>query len=95
MNFSCKRRKRRSSPTSESFGDKYVLGEPFGFGHMSEVYVAIQAGIGRNVALRKATAQRTRNQPLGCANDSSVKRRLQARWIIPTPSQSSKRSHER
>lgn len=34
------------------FGDKYVLGEPLGFGHMSEVYVAIQAGIGRNVALK-------------------------------------------
>lgn len=34
------------------FGDKYVLGEPLGFGHMSEVYVATQAGIGRKVALK-------------------------------------------
>lgn len=34
------------------FGGKYVLGEPLGFGHMSEVYVATQASIGRRVALK-------------------------------------------
>ncbi|HNI58407.1 MAG TPA: protein kinase [Pseudomonadota bacterium] len=34
------------------FGGKYVLGEPLGYGHMSEVYVATQAGIGRRVALK-------------------------------------------
>ena len=34
------------------FGGKYVLGEPLGYGHMSEVYIAIQAGIGRKVALK-------------------------------------------
>ena len=34
------------------FGGKYVLGEPLGYGHMSEVYIATQAGIGRKVALK-------------------------------------------
>jgi len=34
------------------FGGKYVLGEPLGHGHMSEVYVATQAGMGRRVALK-------------------------------------------
>ncbi len=34
------------------FGGKYVLGDRLGFGHMSEVYVATQAGIGRRVALK-------------------------------------------
>ncbi len=34
------------------FGGKYVLGDRLGHGHMSEVYVATQAGIGRRVALK-------------------------------------------
>lgn len=43
------------------FGGKYVLGELLGFGHMSQVYVATQAGMGRKIALKLLRAEHRLN----------------------------------